>query len=214
VEAAERNRALFDGAFGRIYSFYMGREPVARAVGRLVWGGDIRPFYERFDTIAAVPAGGMIIDAPCGAGVAFRGLDPSADVQYVALDLSHKMLKRACGEARRRGLEQVEFVEADATSVPVPDGSADLFLSLWGLHCFDDPEAALDEAQRCLRPGGSLVGASFVTGSGLRNRLLIRPHHSAFGLVVGANTLRGWLFERFELVEFEVSGPFAYFRAA
>ncbi len=82
-----------------------------------------------------------------------------------------------------------------------------------GLHCFDDPEGALDEARRCVRQGGTLVGASFVTGSTRRNRLLIRPHHAAFGLVVPPERLRGWLAERFDLLEFEVSGPFAYFRA-
>jgi SAM-dependent methyltransferase len=213
VEAAERNRALFDGGFGRVYSFYMGREPVARAVGRLVWGGDIRPFYERLDAIGAVPPGGLIVDAPCGSGIAFRALDPAADARYVALDLSAGMLERAREEAHRRGLGQIEFIQGDAASVPEPDASADLFLSLWGLHCFDDPKGALDEARRCLRRGGELVGASFVTGAGLRNRLLVRPHHAAFGLVVEPERLRSWLDERFELLDFEVSGPFAYFRS-
>ena len=191
----------------------MGREPVARAVGSLLWGGDIRPFFAGMRAIGEVDAGGLIVDAPCGAGVAFRALDPAADVRYLALDLSPRMLERARKEAAARGQEQIELVEGDATAVPIPDGAADLFLSYWGLHCFDDPEAALDEARRCLGPGGRLVGASFVTRPTRRNHLLVRPNHSAFGRVVGPEQLSEWLEARFAEVETEVSGPFAYFEA-
>jgi ubiquinone/menaquinone biosynthesis C-methylase UbiE len=213
TSARERNRSLFDGAFGAVYSFYMGNRYVARLVARGLWGGDVRPFFASMRAIGAVQPDGLIVDAPCGAGVAFRALDPRQAARYVAIDFSPAMLERARKEAIRRNLGQVELVEGDVTRIPVDDSAADLFLSYWGLHCLDEPEAALDEAARCLKPQGRLEGASFVTGSALRQRLLVHRHRGAFGDVPSALRLQDWLEERFAKVALEVSGPFAYFSA-
>jgi ubiquinone/menaquinone biosynthesis C-methylase UbiE len=98
-------------------------------------------------------------------------------------------------------------------AIPLQARSADLFLSYWGLHCLADPAAAIAEAARVLASGGRLVGASFVTGTSLRQRLLVRPNHSAFGEVPSVGQLRAWLEDRFAQVELSTSGPFAYFRA-
>ena len=191
----------------------MGREPVSRVVARVVWGGDIGPHFATLDTLRDVSPGSFVIDAPCGSGVALRALPAGDRIRYLGLDLAPAMLARAELEASRRGLTGVELVEGDVAAIPAPDGGADLFLSLWGLHCLDRPEAALDEAARCLRQGGRLTGASFVTGTALRQRLLVRPHHGAFGEVVAPGVLCGWLEARFDAVELDVSGPFAYFTA-
>ena len=112
--------------------------------------------------VGEVPAGGTIVDCPCGAGPALRALRPDAGVRYVAADLSPAMLRRARERAAGRGLEEIEFVAAEAGDLPLEDSSADLFLSYWGLHCFPDPRAAIVEIGRVLKPGGRLVGASFV----------------------------------------------------
>ena len=191
----------------------MEREALARPVARTVWGGDIGPFYERMKEIGRVPDGGMVIDAPCGAGPAFRGLGPEQRVRYIALDLSPAMLERARRRAATRGLDQITFVEGDAAAIPVDDRSADLFLSWWGLHCFADPRAALAETHRCLRPGGRLIGGAVVTGSSLRQRLLVRPNQGAFGAAGSAEDVRRWLDESYERSHVEVSGAFAYFSA-
>jgi hypothetical protein len=71
----------------------------------------------------------------------------------------------------------------------------------------------LDEARRCLRPGGHLMGAAIVRGDSLRQRLVVRPHTAAFGEVADAAELQGWLAERFDDARLDVSGAFAYFRA-
>jgi SAM-dependent methyltransferase len=209
----ERNREFFAGWFGPIYRFYMEHEPAARIVARAVWGGDIRPFYTSMEEIGRVPEGGVVVDAPCGAGVAFRGLGPDQHVRYIALDLSPEMLDRARHRAAQRGLSQIEFLKADVESLPLGDGSVDLFLSYWGLHCFPDPGAAVAEADRCLRPGGRLLGAAVVSGPSLRQRLVVRPHHGPFGAVGSAEELRRWLEDRFEHPRVEVSGALAYFSA-
>jgi SAM-dependent methyltransferase len=183
------------GPFGAAYDFYIERERFSRLVGRLVWGIDSRPLYESFAAIGEVPAGGTIVDAPCGGGVALRGIEPRRDVRYLAADLSDEMLRRARRRAEKRGLNQVELIEADICSLPFEDESADLVLSYSGLHCVHDPEQAVREAARCLKPGGRLVGTTFLAGGTRRKRFLFamgrRQGHPmpAFD----AEELRGWL---------------------
>jgi ubiquinone/menaquinone biosynthesis C-methylase UbiE len=89
--------------------------------------------------IGEVPDGGVIVDVPCGAGVAFGGLRADQDVRYIAIDLSPRMLERARRRATRLGLGQIELVEGDTESIPVEAAGVELFLSYWGLHCFPNP---------------------------------------------------------------------------
>jgi SAM-dependent methyltransferase len=189
----DRNRRAFDGPLAGFYDFYMRHERVSRLWGRLVWGSDTRPYYASMVTIGEVGDGGTIIDCPVGSGVALRGLRPEQRVRYLGFDLSQGMLYRARREATRLGLDQVELRTADAADLPVPDESADLFLSYFGLHCFPDPRAAIAEAVRCLKPGGRLVGASVVTGRRLLDRVRVRPNTGLLGPVGSEADLRRWL---------------------
>ena len=125
------------------------------------------------------------------------------------------MLHRARKRASARELTSVEFIEADATDIPAPMDSADLFLSYNGLHCFDDPAAALAEAGRVLKPGGRLVGCCFVRGTdGIRARLLLRPHAGDFGPIGTESQVRGWLRAAgFQMSHARLSGPMLFFEA-
>jgi ubiquinone/menaquinone biosynthesis C-methylase UbiE len=183
------------GPFGAAYDFYIEREWLARAGGRLIWGIDSRPLYASLGAIGEVPAGGTAIDAPCGGGVALRGLSPTHDIRYIAADLSGEMLARARRRAAQRGVSQVELLEADICALPFADGTADLFLSYSGLHCVHDPERAVHEAVRCLKPGGRLVGTTFLGGGTRRKRFLFEMGRRQGQPVPAfdAGTLRRWL---------------------
>ena len=208
-------RDLYATPFGAVYSAYMERPRIGRAIARTVWGGDSRRYYESMETITRLPDGATVVDCPCGAGPALRAVRPGAALRYVAIDLSPAMLRRARARAEVRGLSGIEFREADATDLPLPSSCADLFLSLWGLHVFDDPPAALVEAARVIKPGGRLVGACFVRGpDSLRQRLLIRPGFGDFGAVGTEPDVEVWLAAAgFEQAERARSGPMLYFGA-
>ena len=192
-EVRTRNRASFDGVFGRLYSFWMERPWLGRAVGLVLWGGDAKPYYESMRAVGELPAGALVVDAPCGAGVAFSALSPRQRVRYLALDLSPLMLEAARSRARSLGLDQIKFVEGDAERMPLEDGSVDLFLSYWGLHCMPHPDAAIREIARCLRGGGRLIGAMICRGPSLRQRLFMRPGTGAFGPGGTVDDLARWL---------------------
>jgi SAM-dependent methyltransferase len=201
--------------FGVAFSAYMERPRLSRLIAKAFWGSDIRPYYESMAAAAQVPEGGTIVDCPCGAGPAFRGLDPSQTVRYLAIDLSPSMLRRARQRAEARSLTQIELVRADATEIPLPDDSADLLFSYWGLHCFEDPAAALHEAGRVLKPGGRLVGSTFVLGGRrLRGRLLVKPGRGDFGNPGTAEETVRWLTEAgFANPGTQTSGSMLYFDA-
>lgn len=160
------------GSYGVIYDFCVERERLMRAVARAVWGIDMSVLYASMEAIGRVSDGATIFDAPCGGGVAFRALRADQDVRYIAADLSQEMLARARRRAKKRSLDHVEFVVADLCALPFADGQADLFLSYSGLHMLEDPERAVREIGRCLKPGGELVGTVLLAEGSRRARTL------------------------------------------
>jgi ubiquinone/menaquinone biosynthesis C-methylase UbiE len=203
---------FYASPLGTAYSAYMERPRASRAIGRLIWGGDTKTYYESMAAVGEVAEGATIVDCPCGAGPALRALEPGRDVRYVAADFSPAMLRRVRERARKRGLDGIEFVETRAEDLPLEAASANLFLSLWGIHCFPDPHAAVAEIGRVLKPGGRLVGAAFVRGPSLRQRLLLRPHKGDFGPMCTEAELLEWLAEAgIEVGETSRSGLYLFF---
>ncbi len=170
-EVSEKN--VCAGRFGAVYDYYIEREWLARLVGRVVWGIDISPMYASMSVIAQQATGTTILDVPCGGGVAFRGLNPNQPLRYIAVDLDRKMLDRARRRAAVRSLNQVETIQANVCSLPIPDASIDLCLCYSGLHMIADPQQAIREISRCLKPRGELLGAMFLTTGSRRQRFLI-----------------------------------------
>jgi SAM-dependent methyltransferase len=143
-------------------------------LGALLWrvgiGSSVEELHRRARrALAAVPDGGQVLDVPCGGGVALRDLPPNHALRYVAADISPAMLERTRREAERLGVsDDVETREADVQRLADADATYDLVLAFTSLHCFPDPEAAVHELARVLRPGGHLVGSVFCADAGLR----------------------------------------------
>lgn len=199
-----------------LYDAIIERERLARIYGALLWSTDVSRLFREIARLGEVPDGSAILDLPCGGGLALRGLRPEQAVHYVAADLSPVMLARARGQAKRRGLTQVEFVEADVESLPFGDAEFELCLTYNGLHCFPDPSAALAEMARLLHPGGTLRGTTVVNGAGRRHDALIRGYRRAgiFGPGGTLEEFRQWLV-RAGLGEVKVTrdGALAYISA-
>jgi ubiquinone/menaquinone biosynthesis C-methylase UbiE len=191
---AQTSPNICAGPFGAVYDFYIERDWLMRVIGRVVWGIDASVLYTSMEAISRAQNGARILDVPCGGGVALRAIRPDQDVRYLAVDASEKMLARAERRAKRRSLSQVEFAVADMRALPFGDGEADLVVSYSGLHMLKDPEPAVRELARCLKPGGELVGTTFLAeGSRRQQALFGLDHRCGNPTPPRREDLRGWL---------------------
>ncbi len=182
------------GPFGAFYDFYIERPRLVRLIGRALWGIDASVLYTSMAPIERAAPGSTIADVPCGGGVAFRALRREQGVRYLAGDLDPKMLQRAERRARQRSLDQVECVIADMADLPFAEAEVDLFLSYSGLHMINEPERAIGEIARCLKPGGRLIGTAFFADGSRRARWLFEAgSRSGHALPPGRDEVAAWL---------------------
>jgi ubiquinone/menaquinone biosynthesis C-methylase UbiE len=146
--------------------------------------------------------------------VALRGLRPGQRVRYLAADISPAMLARTAANATGRGRHDVHRLQADVARLPLASGSVDLCVSFTGLHCFPDPEAAVRELARVLRPGGVLTGSAFLNDTGRRYDVMRRLGRATglLGRSLSREELADWLAPAFEEVRLRTSGALVYFR--
>ena len=81
-----------------------------------------------------------------------REVAPSGGV--TATDLGPGMMSLAEELARKKGLTNIEFREANAESLPFADKSYDVLTCRFGVMFFPDLPKALHECYRVLKPGG------------------------------------------------------------
>lgn len=107
--------------------------------------------------VAAVEAcGPRILEVGVGTGLSLGYYAATSAVH--GIDLSEDMLKRAGEKVATRGLRQVRSLQVmDATHLSFPDGSFDAVTAQFLITLVPNPEAALDEMVRVLRPGGEIV---------------------------------------------------------
>ncbi|TDX60244.1 MULTISPECIES: bifunctional demethylmenaquinone methyltransferase/2-methoxy-6-polyprenyl-1,4-benzoquinol methylase UbiE [unclassified Methylosinus] len=104
------------------------------------------------------------LDVAGGTGdIAFRiakAAGPEAEI--VVLDINGDMLDVGRDRAQERGLsDKLEFVQANAESLPFPDAHFDAYTIAFGIRNVPRIEVALAEAHRVLKPGGRFLCLEF-----------------------------------------------------
>ncbi len=95
-----------------------------------------------------------VADIGCGAGYMSAGLAPQV-ASVIAIDKSPAMLVEA--QAHLAQYHNVEFRQGAVEALPLEDGRVDAAFANMVLHHSTDPELAIREMVRILRPGGRLV---------------------------------------------------------
>ena len=113
-----------------------------------------------------------ILELACGSGQLSLRL-PTHVQLWEATDFSENMIR----EAKKKSCSgRLHFSVQDATNLPYADSSFDAVVIANALHIMPNPERALSEIRRVLKPGGLLYAPTFVHGKGagfrLRTRLL------------------------------------------
>jgi ubiquinone/menaquinone biosynthesis C-methylase UbiE len=121
-----------------------------RAVDLLMRGGELTAVRAR----VAAGLSGEVLEVGFGSGLNVAHY-PAAVTRVFAVDPARTGRKLA---ARRVAASSVpiEYVGLDGQSLPLPADSVDHALTTWTLCTIPDPQRALREIRRVLRPGGAL----------------------------------------------------------
>lgn len=110
------------------------------------------------DTVDPQP-GQTILEVAAGPGetglLAAERLGP--DGKLISTDLNEFMVATARRGAEARGLTNVECRVMDGQHMDLPDDSVDGVLSRFGIMLMPEPDRAMAETRRVLRPGGRLA---------------------------------------------------------
>lgn len=110
---------------------------------------------------AGIHQGQTVLDVAGGAGEPSLAIaevvGPEGAVTFT--DGVAQMVETARARAQQRGLTNIQFHQCPADSLPFPDESFDVVVSRLGVMLFPDPDAAIHEMLRVLKPGGRLAFA-------------------------------------------------------
>lgn len=117
-------------------------------------------------------AGGRVLDVCTGtADLLIEALRRSPDAGGTGVDLSSAMLVRGGAKLGRGGLAaRAGLASGDAERLPLRDGVFDGALVAFGIRNVGDPEAAVREVLRVLKPRGRFTVLEFSMPAGLLGR--------------------------------------------
>ena len=121
---------------------------------------------------------GCLLDIGTGTGRMAELFAPRAD-RIVALDKSLEMLRIARAKLQHLPAESVELVQGDFLDLPFPADHFDTILLHQVLHFALEPELALTEASRVIKPGGRIAIVDFAAHD--REELRERHAHARLG---------------------------------
>jgi phosphatidylethanolamine/phosphatidyl-N-methylethanolamine N-methyltransferase len=132
-QAYDRWAPVYDLVFGGVFS--KGRDAAIQATNKL---------------------GGRVLEVGVGTGISLPLYSPN--LRIFGTDISEAMLKKAKQRVAEGRLKNIEGLAVmDAEKLEFPDNSFDVVMAQYVVTAVPNPEVALDEFARVVRPGGELI---------------------------------------------------------
>src|ERR1700756_4226407 len=132
-QAYDRWAPVYDLVFGGVFS--KGRKAAIQATNKI---------------------GGRVLEVGVGTGISLPQYAPH--LRIFGTDISEAMLRKAKRRVADLRLKHVEGLAVmDAEKLEFPDNSFDVVMAQYVVTAVPNPEKALDEFARVLRPGGELI---------------------------------------------------------
>jgi phosphatidylethanolamine/phosphatidyl-N-methylethanolamine N-methyltransferase len=146
--AYDRWAPIYDVVFGGVFS--KGRRAAISATNKI---------------------GGRVLEVGVGTGISLPQYAPN--LRIFGTDISEGMLRKAKARVANLRLKNVEGLAVmDAEKLEFPDASFDVVMAQYVVTAVPNPEAAMDEFARVLRPGGEIILLSRVSADGGMRRLI------------------------------------------
>jgi demethylmenaquinone methyltransferase/2-methoxy-6-polyprenyl-1,4-benzoquinol methylase len=133
-------------------------------LNHLLSAGIDRRWRRRAIASLGLKGGERVLDLCTGtADVALAAASVSPPpARVIGVDFSGAMLQVGVGKVRTARLgDRIALVRGDATRIPVADASVDAVTIAFGIRNVENVQAACDEMQRVVRPGGRLAILEF-----------------------------------------------------
>src|ERR1700759_1421114 len=149
-QAYDRWAPIYDLVFGNVFS--KGRDAAIQATNKL---------------------GGRVLEVGVGTGISLPLYAPH--VRIFGTDISEAMLNKAKQRVAELKLKNIEGLAVmDAEKLEFPDDSFDVVMAQYVVTAVPNPEVALDEFARVLRPGGELIILTRVSADAGMRRFIER----------------------------------------
>jgi ArsR family transcriptional regulator len=102
-----------------------------------------------------IPSNWTVADVGCGTGFLLLAVAPLVK-KAIGIDISSEMLRVARRKARERGLKNIEFIQCPMDEIKLKDEALDGLTASMVLHHSSDPEKAICEWARVLKPNGKI----------------------------------------------------------
>ena len=133
----------------------------------------ISPLYDLFENVyngkvykeTGKKAAGLIeendevLECACGTGAISKYIAAKCK-SLIATDFAEGMLKQAAKKCR--SLDNITFENADITALRFPDASFDKVVAGNVIHLLPNPDAALRELERVVKPGGRIIIPTYI----------------------------------------------------
>jgi ArsR family transcriptional regulator len=129
-----------------------------------------------------------LLDIGTGTGRLLEVLAPKVE-RAVGIDQSREMLQLARSNLARAGIDNAEIRQGDMYALPLEADSFDVVTIHHVLHYAEDPAAALGEAARVVKPGGTVLVVDFAP----HDLVELKREHAHVHLGFADNQVQGWL---------------------